>query len=149
MSRSALLLFALILSAGAVASSSAQGSCGDWLAHSDDTVLGDTPQTMAAPHTDIDTGIDDGTRWQVTDESHARDSQPRPCRGLHCDQAPWKPAHDRSSSQSLASKSFLLTSLMFVRYACLLACLSSRRFRCIEDVLIPGDRARNDLVQSR
>lgn len=91
MSRSALLLFALILSAGAVASSSAQGSCGDWLAHSDDTVLGDTPQTMAAPHTDIDTGIDDGTRWQVTDESHARDSQPRPCRGLHCDQAPLAP----------------------------------------------------------
>lgn len=27
----------------------------------------------------------------MADESHARDSQPSPCRGLHCEQAPLAP----------------------------------------------------------
>ena len=83
MSRLTLLLIALFLSAGAVASSSAQGSCGDWLAHS-----GDTAKAVDGPQTDVSAEKTE----QGAEKSLAGQSRPRSCRGLHCEQAPLTPA---------------------------------------------------------
>ncbi|WP_345682568.1 hypothetical protein [Novipirellula caenicola] len=83
MSRISLLLFAVFLSAGAVASSSAQGSCGDWLAHS-----GDTATTTDGVQNDV--SVEKSER--VSDQSNSHESRARRCRGLHCEQAPLGPA---------------------------------------------------------
>ncbi len=81
--------------------SSAQASCGDWLAH-----IGD----RSAASKDFSTSRPSGTPTELISGREGRDSQPAPCHGPHCGQAPEQPLPLLPSNVSLRSEQLVLTA---------------------------------------